>query len=66
VPKRGAMTSRQVIRLLKKNGFIEDHQTGSHSILYHPQTKRRVVVPVHTRDLPKGTVHGILKSAGVD
>lgn len=66
MPKRGATTSRQLIRLLKKNGFIEDHRTGSHSILYHPQSKRRVVVPFHARDLPKGTVHGILKSAGID
>ncbi|NLX13750.1 MAG: type II toxin-antitoxin system HicA family toxin [Phycisphaerales bacterium] len=64
--KRGAMTYRQVIRLLKKHGFVEDHHTGTHCIFYHPETRRRAVVPVHGRDLPRGTLHGILKSAGID
>ena len=64
--KRGAMTPRGLIRLLKKHGFVEDHQTGIHSILYHPETKRRGVVPVHSRDIPKGTLDTILKSAGID
>ena len=64
--KRGMMTPREVIRLLKKRGFVEDHHTGSHMILYHSVTRRRVVVPVHSRDIPKGTLYSILKSAGID
>ncbi|MGQ3683656.1 MAG: type II toxin-antitoxin system HicA family toxin [Candidatus Loosdrechtia sp.] len=32
---------------------------------YHPENKRRVVVPFHKKDLPKGTLHEILKQAGI-
>jgi predicted RNA binding protein YcfA (HicA-like mRNA interferase family) len=41
-----------------------DHVTGSHYIYYHPETKRRAVVPLHNRDLPKGTLLSLLREAG--
>ncbi|MCH7526400.1 MAG: type II toxin-antitoxin system HicA family toxin [Planctomycetes bacterium] len=59
------MTPRKLLRLLREAGFVEDHQTGSHLILIHPQDKRRAVETIHTRDLPKGTMHSILKQAGL-
>ena len=43
-----------------------DRVKGSHHIYYLPETKRRVVVPFHKKDLPKGTCLAILKSAGID
>ena len=49
---------------LQKAGFEINHTTGSHYILYHPDG-RRVTLPYHTKDLPKGTVHAILKAAGI-
>jgi predicted RNA binding protein YcfA (HicA-like mRNA interferase family) len=36
-----------VIRALRRGGFIEDRQKGSHLILIHPQTKARTVAPIH-------------------
>jgi predicted RNA binding protein YcfA (HicA-like mRNA interferase family) len=33
--------------------------------MYHPQTKRRAVVPMHLKDIPKGTLSSLLKEAGV-
>lgn len=42
-----ALTSQKVIKALKRAGFVEDRQKGSHLILIHSDTKRRVVVPVH-------------------
>lgn len=45
--KLPALTAKQVIRILKKLGFQEDRQKGSHLILINPITKRRVVVPIH-------------------
>ena len=30
------------------------------------KTRKRVVVPVHNKDLPKGTFLEILKQAGID
>jgi predicted RNA binding protein YcfA (HicA-like mRNA interferase family) len=32
----------------------------------YPETKRRVVVPFHKKDLPKGTLLEILRQAGID
>lgn len=51
--------------MLEKKGFVLDRARGSHRIYYHPETKRRVVVPFHKRDLPKGTAMEILKQAGI-
>ena len=66
VARRGALTPRKVLRLLKQHGFVVDHQTGSHVILIHPQAGQRVVVPVHARDVPRGTLMNILKAAGIE
>ena len=59
------MTSKQMVKLLKQNGFIEIRQAGSHKILNNPVTNRSVVVPFHAKDLPKGTERNILKQAGL-
>jgi predicted RNA binding protein YcfA (HicA-like mRNA interferase family) len=32
----------------------------------HPGTRQRVVIPVHKKDLPKGTLMEILKQAGIN
>jgi len=43
-----SMTAREVIRKLKKAGFVFYRQAkGSHEIYYNPETKRRVTVPNH-------------------
>ncbi|MEE9614712.1 MAG: type II toxin-antitoxin system HicA family toxin [Thermodesulfobacteriota bacterium] len=57
-------TSRDVVRFLRKKGFIEKRQRGSHLILQNPNTGYRTVVPVHPGDLPKGLFLKILKDAG--
>jgi len=66
MPKLPALTPQQVIKILERRGFILDHSSGSHRLYYHPTTKRRVTVPFHHRDLPKGTLISILKQAGID
>ncbi len=58
-------TSKEVIKKLKKLGFIEDRQSGSHKIFYHPETKDRAVVPYHLKELPKGTLSAILRESNV-
>ena len=65
MPRLPRVTPKEVIRILKKNGFEVDHVTGSHYILYHPTTKKRVTVAYHTKDIPRGTLHSILKEAGL-
>ena len=60
--KRPVLTPRELLRLLREAGFVEDHQTGSHLILIHPQDKRRAVetIPNH-KNLAKGILGAILK-----
>ncbi len=59
------MTPKDMIKLLKANGFIEISSQGSHRKLYNPKTNRTVIVPFHSKDLKKGTEQGILKDAGL-
>jgi len=66
MPKLPALTPQQIITIIERHGFILDHASGSHRLYYHPVTKRRVTVPFHRRDLPKGTLLSILKQAGID
>ena len=59
-------TAKEIIRLLEKNGFVFDRASGSHQIYMLPDGSKRVIVPLHNKDLPKGTLHNILKQAGID
>jgi len=57
-------TAREVVRFLKRKGFIEKRQKGSHLLLQHPQTGYRTSVPMHPGDLPTGLFLKILKDSG--
>ena len=60
-----AVTARELVRFLKKNGFVEDRQSGSHLMLWNDDQKKTVTVPVHTGcDLGRGLAIRILKEAG--
>lgn len=64
--KLPALRAADVIRKLRKAGFVFDRQAkGSHEIWYHPQTHRRVVIPNHPGDIPKGTLRKIIRQAGL-
>ena len=65
MPKLPSLTPRKILSLLKKTGFEIDHVTGSHYILFNAENDKRVVVPLHAKDLPRGTLHSILKTAGL-
>lgn len=65
MPKLPALNSKKMLRILKKEGFEIDHASGSHYILYQAASGKRVTIPYHARDLPKGTLCSILKMAGI-
>lgn len=65
MPKLPAIKAKEIIRKLKALGFKQDHITGSHVILYHPNTRKRAVVPYHLQDIPKGTLSSMLREAGI-
>ncbi|MFH1820763.1 MAG: type II toxin-antitoxin system HicA family toxin [Candidatus Nealsonbacteria bacterium] len=59
------LSPKKLLKILLKAGFKIDHITGSHYVLYNPTFKKRVTLPFHTKDLPKGTLHSIIKLAGL-
>jgi predicted RNA binding protein YcfA (HicA-like mRNA interferase family) len=59
------MTSREMLQRLRANGFVEINSNGSHRKLRNLETGRQVIVPVHAKDLKKGTEQQILKDAGL-
>ena len=59
------MTSKEMIKLLKKNKFIIVNQNGSHVKMTNPHTGKNVIVPYHSKDLKKGMETAILKQAGL-
>ena len=61
-----SLTPDELIRLLKKHGFELMRTKGSHQIFKNRGTGKMTIVPLHKRDLPKGTMLAILKQAGID
>ena len=59
------MTSKEMVKLLKENGFEEVSQKGSHLKLQNPETKAVTIVPLHCAELGKGIEQAILKQAGL-
>ena len=65
-PQSPRLTAREVIKQLKKHGFIKISQTGSHLKLFNPQTQRTAIVPVHKgKMIPIGTLKAIEKQSGI-
>jgi predicted RNA binding protein YcfA (HicA-like mRNA interferase family) len=51
---------------LERAGFFVHHIRGSHHYLRHPDRPGLLItVPVHTRDLKRGTLRAILRQAGL-
>ena len=56
----------KVVRALERAGFRVTRINGSHHMMRHPDG-RAVSVPVHPgRDMPKGTLRGLLVIVGMD
>jgi predicted RNA binding protein YcfA (HicA-like mRNA interferase family) len=60
------LSPKMLIKLLEDHGFCFKRAKGSHHVYHNPATNVTVVVPVHGKDLKKGTFLGILKQAGID
>jgi predicted RNA binding protein YcfA (HicA-like mRNA interferase family) len=59
------MKSKEVIALLRQDGWVLKTQKGSHMQFVHPKKKGKVTVANHKGDLPPGTLNSILKQAGL-
>lgn len=57
---------QRLIRALKRAGFEEQRQRGSHLHMRRPSDNRRVTIAVHKgRIVPVGTLRAILRDADI-
>jgi len=59
------LKSQKIIRVLKKVGFEEIRQTGSHLILANKTMKKIIPIPIHNKDIKRGLLISIVKQAGL-
>jgi len=65
-PKMPRITATDLLRALRRVGWVEAHQEGSHIQLRHPEKAGRVTVAYHRGDIlnPK-TLSSALEQAGL-
>lgn len=57
------MRDKDLLKLLKKNGWEVVRIRGSHHVLQ--KDKQTTVVPIHGKDVPTGLLDRILKETGL-
>lgn len=58
-------SSREIIRILKDDGWYEVDVTGSHHQFKHPVKKGRVTVKHPDKDIPRKTLDSIERQSGL-
>ena len=58
-------SSREVIKILKQDGWYEVNCVGDHHQFKHPTKKGRVTITHPRKDIPLGTFKSILAPAGI-
>ena len=60
------MNAREVLRMLKADGWMEVRSKGSHLQLKHPTKPNLVTLPMHGgKDVKPGTLASIERQAGL-
>ena len=59
------MKTSELIKLLKKAGFIKGREGGRHTLYENPNTGKSIAVSRHAKEIPTGTAERILKQAGI-
>lgn len=58
-------SSREVIQMLKADGWYEVNCVGDHHQFKHPSKKGRVTVPHPRKDIPVKTLQSISRQSGL-
>jgi predicted RNA binding protein YcfA (HicA-like mRNA interferase family) len=53
------MTGKELVRLLKENGWQIDRIHGSHHVM--KKVDKTEIIPVHNTDIPTGLLNAVLK-----
>jgi predicted RNA binding protein YcfA (HicA-like mRNA interferase family) len=57
-----SLSPTEVVRMLKRAGFEETRQKGSHLILVNPETGKRVTIPMYKgKDIKKPLLRKIIE-----
>ncbi len=60
MPKLPSIKGKQLLKILQRIGYSLDHIQGSHHILRHSNGKK-TTIPIHSnKEIPKGTLLGML------
>lgn len=57
------ISGKDAVKIFQKFGYILDHQTGSHLILYH-ESRSTLSVPDH-KELAPGLLRGLIRKSGL-
>lgn len=59
-------SSREILKMLKRDGWYIVNIEGSHHQLKHPEKKGKVTLKHPAKDIPPKTLKSIFKQAGWD
>ena len=66
-PKLPALSGAELIAVLESQGWYVARVKGSHHVMRHANIPDAIPVPVHGKGpLKRGTLAGIMRSAGID
>ena len=61
-----SVSGKALCRIIERNGWMLKRVTDSHHIYVKPGIRAILSIPVHgNRDLPIGTLKGLMKDAGL-
>lgn len=62
MPKLPVISGKKLLKILKKNGFYEVRQKGSHAFVADKNNEISTIIPLHgNEDLGKGLLRSILE-----
>lgn len=59
------LTEREILKLLKNNGWHIEEGKKHHLATNPNKPGIKIPIPRHRKDIPTGTLHNILKAAGL-
>jgi predicted RNA binding protein YcfA (HicA-like mRNA interferase family) len=57
------ISGKEAVKIFQKFGYVVDHQTGSHMVLYH-ESRPTLSIPDH-RELAPGLLRGLIRKSGL-
>ncbi len=60
-----SLKPKEIIKILEKLGYKKHRQKGSHLIMVKDGSSHQPVIPMHNKDLKRGTLQSIIKQLGL-